>query len=392
MKNGKYFFKVFGLLTLCLLFDSCIEMYDPVLEMNDSQPLLVVECLISNEPGPFRAQLSRSVPVDVMAFSDPELGADVQIFDDKGNAYKLYEIGNGWYETDDKNLSGVVGNVYTLAITTSDGNQYESSPEVMLDVPPIDSVYYTEITKTNFESGSPVDEIWVEINANTKTEGDDVVYFRWGYTETWQVETLTTNITVTYGNGANQYTAVENIMIDEQKRTCWVTNNSNSINIGTNENIRSNLLENITVNSIGPQNERIFIRYSILAKQYSITKKLYHYFKELKESNENTGGIYEKNPALLKGNIECCEGNGLVVGYFSASAVKTKRLFISPYDIEAETRSAYSRCMYHSPKPRYLTSYFFGYTEDDSTSIYSINNICADCRYYGTTTKPDFWE
>ena len=66
--------------------------------MQDTRRLLVVEGLITDEPGPFRVSLTSSIPVydeenTVVSYYPPVSGAEVQIVDDKGNIYAFRERG-----------------------------------------------------------------------------------------------------------------------------------------------------------------------------------------------------------------------------------------------------------------------------------------------------------
>ena len=49
--------------SLFILFISCVEPFMPSLDEQDTQNLLVVEGLITDEPGPFRVSLTSSIPV-----------------------------------------------------------------------------------------------------------------------------------------------------------------------------------------------------------------------------------------------------------------------------------------------------------------------------------------
>ena len=135
----------------------------PSLDEQDTENLLVVEGLITDEPGPFGVSLTFTIPVydkwnDAVSDYPPVSGAEVQIIDDKGNTYMLFENEAGWYETEEKDLHGIPGINYTLMITTPDGRQYESSPVLMQEAPEIDRVHYQEIKRTHFDLETPYEE------------------------------------------------------------------------------------------------------------------------------------------------------------------------------------------------------------------------------------------
>ena len=119
MKQGTFVFVVLDM--LALLLAGCVEPFRPSLEEQDTRSLLVVEGLITDEPGPFRVHLTSSIPVyneeyNLVRYYPPVSGAAVRIADDKGSDYLLYEQEAGWYETLEKNVHGIPGNTYILLI------------------------------------------------------------------------------------------------------------------------------------------------------------------------------------------------------------------------------------------------------------------------------------
>ena len=114
---------IFGLI-------GCVDPYKPVLDEDDAANLLVVEGMITDETGPFSIRLTSAIPVyhyrNILENSLPVTGAEVQIIDDKGNVFLLFEKKPGWYETEEQDLEGIPGNTYTLMVHTPDEKQYQS--------------------------------------------------------------------------------------------------------------------------------------------------------------------------------------------------------------------------------------------------------------------------
>ncbi len=392
-------YKYISLITIgimILLFDRCVEPFIPELEDNDAVELLVVEGLITNETGPFGIRLTSTVPVyayrNIFTNSLPVTGAAVQIIDDKGNIYPLYENDAGWYETAEKDLKGIPGNIYTLMINTIDGREYESSPVLMQEAPEIDRVHYQEISRTHFDLETPYEENWLNILVDSKAPGKEITYFKWDFEETWEFE-MPGYIEVWHGTGEGAPPPTwESIDIAQEKKHCWVTESSSSILIKSTVDDPSNEVRSFIVQTIGPQHDRLNIKYSVLVKQYVISRDFYNYFKRIREANEETGGIYEKTPAQILGNIHCCNKDENALGYFMASAVKTKRIFIRPTDHNVAAGSAYGGCGWTSVRLRYFTFWLYGTYDSGSADAYSSNRYCTDCRVRGTNVAPDFWE
>ncbi len=383
--------------SLFLLFNRCVEPFMPVLDDNDAVNLLVVEGLITNETGAFGVSLSTTVPVynndpNVIDEYQPVTGAVVQIIDDRGNTYLLVENRAGWYETENKDLKGIPGYTYTLLINTIVGNQYESLPVLMKEVPDIDTVHFEELSHTYFDQETPYDENRLNILVDTRAAGDEIAYFKWDFEETWEFEMPGY---VLVGHGTGPYApppSMESIDIEFEKKHCWVSESSSSILIKSTIDCPSNEIKNFVLQSIGPPDDRLNLKYSILVKQYVINRDLYNFFDLIRESNKETGGIYEKAPAQIIGNIRCCDGPKQALGYFMASAVKTKRIFISPDEHEVVNGTAYGNCGWTTDKPRYQPVYLYGTYGNEETQVWSSNNYCTDCRIRGTNIQPDFWE
>ena len=381
---------------LFFLFDRCVEPFLPALEENDTVNLLVVESLITDEPGAFGVRLSSTFPVysyrNIVNDYVPVSGAEVQIIDDGGNTYLLFENDPGWYETEDKDLKGIPGFTYTLFINTTDGNQYESSPVLMLDGPEIDQVHHKQVQRTHFDQATAYKENWLNIMVDTRAPGDNITYFKWDFEETWEFE-MPGYVTVNHGNDAGDPPpSWESIDIDAEKKYCWTSDFSSAILIKSTVDNPSNEINNFVIQSIGPPDDRLNKKYSILVKQYVVSWDMYNFFKRLRESNEETGGIYEKTPAQIIGNIQCCNGVDVALGYFMASTAKTKRIFIDPSQHSVAKGTAYGGCGWTSKRPRYFTVYLYGTFDNGTSNAYSTNKYCTDCRLRGTNEEPDFWE
>jgi hypothetical protein len=379
--------------SLVILFIGCVEPFRPPLEVRDTGRLLVVEGLITDETGPFRVSLTSSIPVyenTVVSYYPPVSGAEVQIVDDKGNVYLLFEKEAGWYETEDKHIQGIPGNIYVLMITTPDGWQYESSPVLMRETPEIDRVYYKEIKRMQFDLETPYEENWLNILVDTRAEEAGIDYFKWDFEETWEFE-MPTYVEVSHGPEGPP-PSMESIDVEWERKHCWASAPSSSILVTSTANALDNEIEGFILQSIGPPDDRLNIRYSILVKQYVIDRNLYNFFKRIRESNEETGGIYEKPPAEIFGNIQCCNGVTEALGYFMASAVKTKRIFINPAEHGVAKGTAYGNCGWTDSPPVYHSGLLYGTYKGGTTNVWSDNRYCTDCRLRGTNFKPDFWE
>ncbi len=393
-------------LWLGLINQGCVEPYMPDINKNDLVPQLVVEGQLTDETGPFKVRLTRSVSVytfEKTNIVEPVTDADVRIFDDKGNAYHLNAVASGWYETDDKELKGVPGYSYTLQITDYDGTVYESTSELMPEVPAIDSVFYEGEERTSEVEGTVYKENWVNILLNSHSSPGMPDYFKWDFTETWEFE-MPENIDVAVRGPGTECIVISggfvmmkaSVTIPPEQFHCWASETSRSILVKSTADNLPGKITRFPLTSIGPDDDRFSIRYSILVRQYALNKDLYIYFKNLKNLNETNGGIYDKLPAPVYGNIVTDTKDKKALGYFFASGVKTKRIFIDPSQVNIKTgHKAYSGCGYMMPPLCVLPYIKYGkitvgemYVGND---VWSANKYCGDCRERGSDKKPDFW-
>ena len=119
-------------------------------------------------------------------------------------------------------------------------------------------------------------------------------------------------------------------------------------------------------------------------------------------SREQTGGIYDIIPATIPNNIFCVENTyKKVLGFFSVSAMSSKRLFIK--DNFIAVNNMYSKCLndtVFTNKPDTVPALAGGYywvvenhiNDMPPYLIYTFDFGCVDCTARGTAIKPDFWD
>ena len=137
---GRLLIKIWVLTTIAYLLACEVPIS---VEYEVVEPKIVVDGLITDEPGPYEVKLSYSS--SYTSGSDGNniavSGALVIISDDIGTEEVLMEAKPGMYFTSG-GFRGEVGRKYTLSITTAEGKMIESHPEEMLPVPEVDSIYY----------------------------------------------------------------------------------------------------------------------------------------------------------------------------------------------------------------------------------------------------------
>lgn len=363
-------------LFILLLLNSCITQFIPQIE--EEKELIVVQGLLTDQ-GPVIIKLSTSLPLGQKSEAIPLTKCNVTITDDMGGSYFLPETVPGTYVTV---YNGIVGRTYTLHIKTNGSRNnftYESFPVKMIPVPPIDSLYYEKrVIRESIENIKGIDEC--QIYLDTQDPENNCRFYRWDYSETW----------------------VLRLLFDVPNQTCWITNNSKSISIGSTAAIREDRIKSRPVTYISNITDRLRTKYSILVNQYSLNEEEYNYWQKLQKFTEQVGSLYDLIPASIPSNIVCIENpDEKVLGYFSVSAVSSKRIFIK--DKFEGIIDQYAHCATDTliGGPDFIKGLGSSvWTLFDTPAvpfssprirIFTETKGCADCTERGTTTKPIFW-
>src|SRR5690349_7570616 len=133
--------KIIRLILFCFLSYSCVEPYD--LKNVSYDNALIVEGHISTFNKQQQVKLSRTSTLNQRVFI-PETGASVMVEVGSGEKILFNESKAVIYES--ASFAGVVGQDYTLSITTKNGRKYKSNHVTLRDVPPIGKIYAEFVT------------------------------------------------------------------------------------------------------------------------------------------------------------------------------------------------------------------------------------------------------
>jgi hypothetical protein len=126
------------LTALLALLTSCEEIIQ--IDLNESDPKIVIEGVITDQPGPYFVKITQTTDYYNPGTIPTISGAEVRISDNAGNEELLTEAESGIYQT--QSLQGIPDRTYTLNVTYN-GKSYhaESTMPVALT---IDSLYSTK--------------------------------------------------------------------------------------------------------------------------------------------------------------------------------------------------------------------------------------------------------
>ncbi len=370
---------------MILITGACVEPYDPPLNDGDIQ-YLVVDGFINASNGIATVKLSRTLPVKSPDKLPSESGAFVALEDDQGTTYPLSETRNGLYR-------GLVSDIslmsrYRLLIRTNQKIEYFSEFIEVKKTPAIDSIHYVMARDG------------MDIVVNTHDVTGKTIYFRWTYVETYEYNSrFNSNYMF---KGKEVVVRPNNLSI----YTCWKTNLSTNIMIGSTARLKESVISNFPLTFIPQGSIKISRKYSLFVQQQSLTEQAYNYWLNLQKNTEGLGGLFDPLPSEATGNIYSASNPGeKVIGFFSGGSVEETRIFLTPDDLPKEMNynNYSSYCLLDT-----ILLQDVGRVASEGTLLvdgisslmgpgligYSTSSSdCIDCiSSGGNTQRPDFWE
>jgi len=368
------------LVAFLLVLFGCKDPYDIPLRPSD-QSSLVVDGFLNSGQGSTTITLSRVLNIKSPVGFKPEMNARVFVEGTDNSSYILTERSNGQYTINQLPLVNTYQ--YRLRITTTNGKEYRSDYVTVKKTPVIDSI-----------SWKKQDE-GIRITANAHDQTDNTRYYRWEYEETWEIHSFYTAV----------YKWVSGITIirmpsGESTFRCWKDQKSTGILVGSTAQLQSDIVSEGPLIDIPIGSEKIGVRYSILVKQYALTKEAYQFFQLMKKNTESLGTIFDAQPSELSGNMHCLsDSKELVIGFVTASSVEEKRMFITRSEVGG-TFSLGCESISILNDPDTIKEWIPGrlpydaeYGTGGNISRYLVSDhICVDCKSRGgLLLKPSFW-
>ena len=371
------------MIILAMVF-SCLDPYNPPASQVNVNYLVVEGFLNSN--GLTEIQLGRTHPVKDANPAIPETGALVQVAGVDGSIFTLSGDNSGSYFL----AAGLIDSTrqFQLKIKTSDQKEYTSDFVSVKNAPAIDTVRY-DLTGED-----------LHIYLSTHDVQNKSLYYLWRFVETWKYNSRYPSEFVF--NRATTTVSARPSLYD--LFFCWSTAYSNKILISSSAKLAQDVIHDFPVNLLNVHSEKLQLKYSILIEQYALTSDGYQYWQQLKKSTETIGSIFDPQPSQSPTNIHCISNpDEPVVGYFSASSVQRKRIFIKSEDLPNVRRSTvYDECV----NDTLLLADVPAFDGNDLliTGVYAPRGatllgylkarpFCVDCRINnGTTVMPGFWK
>ena len=383
MKSVKIFYTLIALLA----FPSCEEPYTPVYEPQDSAPVLIIDGFIDMS-GNSRFQLSYTVPLGSEESTRAVTGAALIIESENNESYgQAAPTGNGRYTVFHPELS--MATRYRLRAKIAE-------KEYLSDwVTPYATSEISEIAYQRTDSG-------LEIYVSSENTPENSRYYRWECEETWKFSARFYSSFVFSGGGIQHRKLPE-----ENISVCFQHENSSEIVVNSTEHLSENTIARQQVKFIPNLSDKLMIRYSILVRQFNISREAYLFWSILKKNSESIGDIFGSMPSELKGNVRnTADPSEPVIAMIEAGYPTEKRVYYDAFDLKSWPVSIpfYAGCeAYEVPvaeAPRLLANaglyipiyeIFKNEASPYPTHYAYTTRRCTDCSLIGSLNQPDFW-
>lgn len=375
-----------------VLMVSCVEPFDATTE--DFESVLVIDAVITNEVKQQKVQLSRTYRFEEGLIN--ESGATVIVSVDGQGQYTFTESEPGIYLSTTE-FAALPNVSYQLYITTRDGSSYTSDEVTLTQNVAIDNLSAT--VKTDDLNGEGVG-----ILLNAFDPSGNSGYYRFEYEETFK-------IIAPFWNPQDLVVVSESPPIFEfearprEQQVCYNTQRNLSLILANTTGFSEDRLTDFVVRFIPRNNYIISHRYSILVRQYVISRDAHAFYEALSELSGLESIFSENQPGFIQGNFRADNNpNERVIGFFDVSSVSEERIFFNYEDLfpEQPLPDYPNDCTVTAPLITELVSSvknntikYFGENDDEDappgTPYNTVVRACGDCTALGVSTPPSFW-
>ncbi len=311
------FFKTFALGTaITTLLLGCVDQID--FESKSATRLMVVDGRITNSDGPHSLELGITTEINTTPdkITAPVEGADITIFDNRGNQEDYFETEPGNYLLPGDVVKGIPGVEYFIEITLSNGSKFRSVPDTMPQEIEITDSIILEFDKKDFISDAgnltPRDVINVSINSRIP-ETANPVFLRWHVEENYSITPPTINRII----------------------PCYITELPvlKRIPLFDGSEFSSGDFDDLLLYS-RELDHTFGERHYFNVIRSTLNSNAMDYWEKLDKTANRVGSIFDSPPAPVQGNIYNIDDPMVkVLGFFEAIVTDTTRRFTIPSDL-----------------------------------------------------------
>jgi hypothetical protein len=303
------------LLLFCALFllSSCETEIEDFQTQNLSSAI-VVYGEISNVDGPYNVRLnyvSAYSPYDATQFTgQPITDANVRIVDGNGKETAYYEKSKGYYLSP-AGFKGEVGQKYKLRIKLLDGKTIESAFQTITASPTLAEFSYS------FKDAAKVENMRFPLTASIKDPKATEDYY---FVKRQDFRQFLLTCPPPPAPPAP---------VPPCNCVCW------QAPLNTTPYLLDDFLlsgKNLSLD-LGQLPYEDFTDWVVQLDVYSISKEAHTYWKRLEDQRKLSGGIFDKVPAQIIGNLKCTsEPSQEVLGFFMVGGLTQKRLQVDRFN------------------------------------------------------------
>lgn len=313
-----------------IIISGCIDPYH--FDIDGGSPLVIVDGTITTEEGPHYVKLfwSSVYGNNFQGVVQPLPNASLWIRDDSGDIELMTQSNEiGVYQTS-ASFSAKVGRAYSLYIELPDGRIIMSLPEKVERVPEIDSLSVR--THEIFTDNPLYNQSGAQVMVHFKDPADEKNYYQWVHGE---------SVYVLIANPELHRFGPDNFLCpycDDPKDCCdrcFRTEKLTRIplTIADDESFNG---ASMSVPFIFIEDNGVRLRdtYRIDIQQRSLSQRAHRFLLLTKQQQEIEGNVFDPPPANIRSNLVNMDNpDESVLGYFMASDVHTRRIYIKNTDI-----------------------------------------------------------
>ncbi|HEV7348688.1 DUF4249 domain-containing protein [Telluribacter sp.] len=407
---------LFPILSFILLLSGCVDSYDPQLPGN--LDVVIVDGTINNLPEQqvIRLNRSKSDPINGRPGFMALTKAKVQVVVDSAQVIEAHETYDGVYYLP-SDFRGQTGHAYQLRFTLSDGSTYQSTQQIMPDVPPIGKVRVefnpTSLSPPLIDGYRAAHDFYID----TQDPEGQPNYYKWDwklwekqewcrtcYQGIYSIDTVLVNYsptgTLSYITGNQLFedcfyptsnyfsgSVLPDWVYDYKCRTkCWAIFASVELNLFADGFTDGAMISNRKIARI-PFHQRTGGLVEL--RQSSLTPSAYRFYKDFQEQTQNSGGVADPPPTASIGNVQnVANSTELVIGFFTASGVASVRHWLDRKDARGVPLGLFMALKGREPNPEPESPIVYLFDTKSRSRPYTA--VCVDSEKQ-TSYMPQGW-
>ncbi len=316
---------------LSLIFIGCIDPVEPEFEFKNG--LIFIEGIAATVEGGSFVIINKSVEEFGLNKTVFEGGASVSFVNTvTEQIIELQELEGAYVPSSDFKVN--IGEQWRLEVALTDGKQYRSQKEIVLEPVPIESVRSTFNPELQFNDGNDAFEPGHSISITFDDPLEDENYYYWTFKSFEKLNICETCFDGIYRNGVCGPTEVPtpDYFTYFCDTDCWKIRFPDSISLFDDKFSNGKNISNIEVAKIPLYTKENMV---VEIQQYSLTPSAYDYYKVLKDIVDNSSGFNAPPPAALVGNMfNVNDSDEFVFGRFTTAATSRASIFIERQNIQ----------------------------------------------------------